>query len=84
MKKIDFTRILALVMAVLLSVSLVACDEETPKTDGKHEGDLEDLLEEIYAYGTYSEMLTGMLEAPSDTENHSYVRLLTIELTEEN
>ena len=35
MKKFDFTRILALVMAVLLSVSLVACDEETPKTDGK-------------------------------------------------
>lgn len=84
MKKFDFTRLLALVMAVLLSVSLVACDEETLKTDGKHEGDLEDLLEEIYAYGTYSEMLTGMLEAPADTENHFYARLLTIELNEEN
>lgn len=84
MKKTRFVRGLAFLMAVLLSMSLVACNEEKPDTGGNYEGNLEGLLEEIYAHGTYSEMLTGMLEAPSDTENHFYARLMTIELTEEN
>lgn len=84
MKKMDFVRILALLVAVLLLISLAACNEAAPKTDGKYDGDLEDLLEKIYARGGYSEMLTGMLEAPTDTENMYYTHLLTIEITEEN
>ncbi len=84
MKKHWMMRILAFLTAVLLSVSLVACNEEKPNTGGNYEGNLEGLLEEIYARGGYSEMLMGMLEAPSDTENHFYARLETIELTKEN
>lgn len=84
MKKIWFTRALAVVTALLLSISLVACKEEKIDAGGAYSDNLEALLADIYAVGGYSDMLMGMLEAPSDTDNAFYARLMTIELTEEN
>lgn len=84
MKKTWLIRALALMTAILLSVSLVSCKEEKPKTVGAYGDDLEALLADIYAVGGYSDMLTGMLEAPADTDNMFYTRLMTVEITKEN
>ena len=95
MKKTNWLRLLALMLALALTVSLVACDGESPlgTTDGDDPpiqpgGDayaaLEYFLGEIYAVGGYSDMLTDMLNAPPSTEDTFYNHLVTSRITEEN
>ena len=84
MKQRWITRVIAVLMAILISASLVACHEEKPKADGTYADDLEALLTDIYAMGGYSDMLMDMIHAPANTENVYYTHLMTIEITEEN
>ena len=78
-------KLFVLLMALLLAVSLVACDREgASESDASYSEDLEALLADIYAVGGYSDMLTSMLEAPESTENMFYTSLMTVEITAEN
>lgn len=78
-------KLFILLLAVLLAVSFVACDREgASNSDASYGDDLEALLADIYAVGGYSDMLTGMLEAPESTENMFYTSLMTVEITAEN
>lgn len=78
-------KLFVLFLAVLFAVSLVACDREgASESDASYSEDLEALLTDIYAVGGYSDMLTGMLEAPESTEDMFYTSLMTVEITAEN
>ena len=78
-------KLFVLLLAVLFTVSFVACNrEDVSDPKGSYSEDLEALLADIYAVGGYSDMLTSMLEAPESTEDMFYTSLITVEITAEN
>ena len=78
-------KLFVLLLAVLFTVSFVACNrEDMSDPKGSYSEDLEALLADIYAVGGYSDMLTSMLEAPESTDDMFYTSLITVEITAEN
>lgn len=91
MRKTWKYHLLTLTLAFIL-VLCTRCAERKPEGNGAGgvppNGDdhtaLEYFLDEIYACGGYSKMLTDMLNAPPSTEDVFYNHLVTTRITEEN